>query len=254
MHKFIFFLLLLPLLGLAQDSLLKEVDKPEKSYYDAKPVELSLNFIPLKDGLITHIKFYKVYNDQQNYQVKFYYKGKVLAQKIYTTSHIGWHTVPLDIDLGLKENEMYSVAVMFPDGRWGATWNYFTLPKISGSLKAETRAGKYSYDGTYPNLDNQNANYYIDLLYRPFMKDTVELGCVTNVYVPKDGGWARNDSDEIFFKAMFGFFPPPVSSVWEHDIVLDSVRYRLYSGGYWRKWRINPDGSQTQIDTLHFKQ
>lgn len=253
-YIFSFLLIISTLVIHAQDHFFNETDKPNRNYNDAKPVELALNFIPLQNGLLTHVKFYKVFNDQQTYLVKFYHKGRVLAQKSYTTNLIGWHTVPLDIDLGLKESEVYSVSVLFPDGRWGGTWNYFSIPRIAGALKADVGAGKYSYDGTYPSLSWDNANYFIDVLFREFYTDTVYQACQTNIYVPKDGGWARDDSDEIFYKAFFGFFPPPVNSAWEHDIVLDSVRYRLYSGGYWRKWRINPDGSQTQIDTLHFKQ
>jgi hypothetical protein len=255
MKKLILLALMVPLFSAGQDSLFTAELKPAYVNNETRPLELGVHFYSDIHGMITHVRFYKNGTDARSYQVRVYdAQKKMVVNQTYYAVASGWHRVRLDEPVFMKKEEIFAASIYSDRGSWGAIWNQLTVSKKGKYLGTINEAGRFLYGSGYPNEFSGGQNYLVDVVFRPFPADTVWMSETINIYEPKNGGWALTADSGKAYKAVFGFFPPPVNSVHELDITIDSIRYRIYSAGYWRKWRINADCSQTQIDTLHFKE
>jgi len=142
---------------------------------DNTPIALGLKFQADVAGEITGIRFYKSAANTGPHSAKLWTAtGTLLASATFTgETASGWQTAllatPVDIDAGTTY-----VASYHSSGVYSGTGGYFTEDKVSGHLRALAGAanggnGLYAYGSsdTFPSSSYNNANYYVDVVFRP---------------------------------------------------------------------------------------
>lgn len=238
------------------DSLSADFGLPAHSYKDNRPLTVGVNFKPIRTGYISTIKFFKGDSISINYTLKIFRKSdkEELVSINYTSATKGWNRINIPLTVVMADTE-YVATLYNEQGAYVVTYNIFNTQYFTPYLTVLDNGGKYIYANTIPEASARGSNYFIDIIYTSLL-DTIFVGEEhnINIYVPtKTGGWALTEDGTTAFEAIFGYFPPPVDTETEINITVDSIRYKLYTGRYWRKWRINPDGSESLIDTVTIK-
>lgn len=155
---------------------------------DFNSVELGLKFKTSVPGHITAIKFYKNAENTGEHKGTLWNANKESLESVAFTSesNSGWQTATFDKPVKIDANSVYTASYLAPNGKYAATNDYFTTPRVNGPVTALAGDnGVYSYGtGAFPENSWKSSNYWVDVVFSPSVPDDS-----TNVAIsPSDGG------------------------------------------------------------------
>lgn len=142
---------------------------------DNQPVELGLKFLADVAGQITGIKFYKsAANTGPHTGHLWSSTGALMATAAFTgETASGWQTANLATPVNIAAGTTY-VASYHTTNVYSVTGDFFNEDVVNGNLRALSSAASdgngvfaYGANGTFPNATYNNANYYVDVVFRP---------------------------------------------------------------------------------------
>lgn len=144
---------------------------------DATSVVVATRFMPLVDGQITGVRFYKVAANTGTHIGSIWTADGTtsLAEVEYADeTATGWQTAMLGTPLEVTANTPYVVSYFAPNGHYAATGNYFTtdtgneyIVALADAPGASNGLYEYSFNNTFPDSTFNKANYWVDVLFEP---------------------------------------------------------------------------------------
>ena len=145
------------------------------------------------DGTITGIRFYKgSLNTGTHVGHLWTAGGQLLATATFQNETAsGWQQVDLSSAVAIAANTTYVVSYYAPVGRYSANGGYFGSPTTNGPLTAPSSGatggnGVYRYGGGggFPNQTYNSTNYWVDVVMRTTITDTVPPAVVNRSPAP----------------------------------------------------------------------
>ncbi len=138
---------------------------------DRDDVELGVRFQATTTGAVEGIRFYKGFYNAGPHTVSLWTStGALLATGTSVGEPIsGWQTVSFANPVHIAAGTTY-IASYHTKGYYSANDSYFTATYSNGVLKGMQGGGVYGYTstpGTFPNQGSSNANYWVDVVFRP---------------------------------------------------------------------------------------
>ena len=140
---------------------------------DTSAVELGVRFVPLNDGFVTGVRFYKGAGNTGTHVGSLWSpSGERLAQATFgTESATGWQSVTFATPVAVAAGQPYVASYTAPRGSYALeSWGFAAGSKESGPLMVEggygaPAGGLFAAPGAYPSSSHQNANYFVDVLF-----------------------------------------------------------------------------------------
>jgi len=183
-------------------SLFSASDAPAGAADDNSSVELGVKFIASARGEITGLRYYRSAQDTGTHVGSLWTStGQLLGQATFTSETAsGWQTVTFAQPITVSADVTY-VASYHSNGFYSATANYFTSDHTNGGLTAPSSVasggnGLYAY-GTgslFPTASYNATNYWVDVLYRQQVQNTVPVAA-------NDSGFSTNAGTPITIQA-----------------------------------------------------
>ena len=160
----------------AEQSIWSNTNVPEvPDANDKVSIEVGVKFTALQDGYITGIRFYKgSLNTGQHTGSLWNTSGTKIASAVFTNeTNSGWQEVKFANPVAILANTTYVASYLSQGGGYSFTSNYFTnsntsnLNLIAPKSIANDENGVYVYNGGFPSQSYNNANYWVDVLYKP---------------------------------------------------------------------------------------
>jgi hypothetical protein len=138
---------------------------------DSSQVNLGVRFTSSVGGTILGLKYYKGANDTGTHTGSLWTStGTLLATATFTgETSSGWQTVTFSNAVSITAGSTY-VASFHSNGHYTATSNYFTTPRVNGSLTAPVgNNGVYTYGNgnLFPTSTFSATNYWVDVVFSP---------------------------------------------------------------------------------------
>ncbi len=143
-------------------------------YVETVPLELGVKFKSIVNGFVTGIRFYKGAANTGTHTGHLWTStGTLLATATFTNETAsGWQTVNLSTPVAITANTIYVVSYYSPSRHFSYTFNnYFSSPWVNGPLTAPAHTptdpnGVFGLgsNGTFPNLNSNNVNYWVDVV------------------------------------------------------------------------------------------
>lgn len=132
--------------------------------------EVGTQFVPLVDGYITKLSYYKRGGTTGLNRSGRLWNGATMAllatQPYVNETSVGWQEVTLSSPVPVTANQLYVVSYDSQNW-WHNTANYFTQEIVNGNLKTPLNAGVTS--GTNGGFPTQNGysvyNYWVDVTF-----------------------------------------------------------------------------------------
>jgi hypothetical protein len=141
---------------------------------DDQAVELGVRFTPQTDGLVTGVRFYKGAGNTGTHTGSLWDAAgiRVAHATFDEESASGWQKVefarPVPVEAGAK----YTASYHAPNGHYAADSWALSYGVPAGPLTADAsrpghRNGLYSYGTGLPTESHKDANYYVDVTFKP---------------------------------------------------------------------------------------
>lgn len=154
--------------GVCPCSIFDDTYVPEvKSYSDSLPVTLGMRFVPLVDGTVTGVRFWKGLGDPGTHTGYLWSSdGSQLASGTFTgESTTGWQTLTFTTPVRINKNAEYYAGYHTTGGRYALSPNGFAAADLSRDpLKVFADSGAYTYGGGYP-VARAGHNYAVDVVF-----------------------------------------------------------------------------------------
>ncbi|WP_426245723.1 N,N-dimethylformamidase beta subunit family domain-containing protein [Nocardioides sp. LHG3406-4] len=143
---------------------------------DGSPYELGLRFIPMRDGAVTGVRFYKGAGNTGTHVGRLWTSGGTkLGEATFTSeSATGWQSVSFPAPVTVQAGQTYVVSYSAPNGHYAAELDAFELHGIEADPVsvpggfAGGDAGVFSgTPGAFPQTVVRNSNYYVDVRFQP---------------------------------------------------------------------------------------
>ncbi|WP_454295845.1 DUF4082 domain-containing protein [Salana multivorans] len=131
---------------------------------DGATVELGTAFVPESDATVVGVRFYKSPdNTGQHTGSLWSAAGERLATATFTNETTsGWQTVLFATPVDVEAGQQYVASYLAPQGHYAADTGYFTQERSIGLITLPVDAGRYRYDGGFPQYTFGATNYYVD--------------------------------------------------------------------------------------------
>ena len=133
-------------------------------------VELGTAFSVSTPGAVTGVRFYKgAANTGAHVGSLWSADGTKLAEVTFAAETAsGWQTAFFASPVMLTVGQRYVVSYHAPNGRYSYSPDYFSTPRTSGPLIADTvQNGRFAYGaaGQFPEDSWNASNYYVDVVF-----------------------------------------------------------------------------------------
>ncbi len=149
---------------------------PPENAYASGSYEVGVKFTSSVAGVVAGVRFYK-----QTWMGGYLHvghlwssTGTLLATATFTNeTSYGWQQVNFSSPVSIQPNTEYIVSFSTGGGYFGITTNYFTAGGVTnGPLTALSNSvaggdGVYGSAGTFPNVDSDGMNFWVDLAFSP---------------------------------------------------------------------------------------
>ncbi|MBM7511926.1 hypothetical protein JOD65_001470 [Nocardioides cavernae] len=140
---------------------------------DPYAVELGVRFVPLADGFVTGVRFYKGAGNGGTHVGSLWSSaGERLSQATFTNeSATGWQTVTFPTPVAVAAGQPYVASYTAPQGNYALeSWGFSAGSRETGALMVQggygaPAGGVFANPGQFPSQSHQNANYYVDVLF-----------------------------------------------------------------------------------------
>lgn len=166
-----------PNITLATTSIWNDFDQPAVFHNDGTPLELGVKFKPKVNGKITGVRFYKASGDTGTHDGTLWTSsGTLLATATFSgETSSGWQQVTFNTPVDVTANTTYVVSYTTPQGKYGATLDYFAAAGITNEYLSAPKSG--GADGTnavfsttagaFPTSSFSDTNYWVDAAFIP---------------------------------------------------------------------------------------
>ncbi len=154
------------------------------------PVELGMQFMPTRSGVVTAVRFYKANpaaNTTPSSASVWDAAGRRLAQvAIAATTRTGWLSATLTTPVKMSSGAVYTTSVYAQSGSYIATRNGFSAAIATSSASIPLRAGVYTYGRTsrFPASVYRSSNYWIDAVMSTDVPTSTPTPTVTRTASP----------------------------------------------------------------------
>ena len=140
---------------------------------DPYAVELGVRFVPLADGFVTGVRFYKGAGNTGTHVGSLWSSsGERLGQATFTgESATGWQSVTFQTPVAVAAGQPYVASYTAPNGDYALeSWGFSARSRETGALLVEggfgaPAGGLFANPGQFPNQSHQNANYFVDVSF-----------------------------------------------------------------------------------------
>lgn len=140
---------------------------------DPYGVELGVRFVPLADGFVTGVRFYKGTGNTGTHVGSLWSSsGERLGQATFTNeSATGWQSVTFQTPVAVAAGQPYVASYTSPNGRYALeSWAFSARPVETAALMVDggygaPAGGVFAAPGQFPAQSHQNANYYVDVSF-----------------------------------------------------------------------------------------
>ncbi|NYE35529.1 hypothetical protein F4692_000633 [Nocardioides cavernae] len=140
---------------------------------DPHAVELGVRFVPLTDGFVTGVRFFKGTGNTGTHVGSLWSSsGERLAQATFgTESATGWQTVTFQTPVAVAAGKSYVASYTAPNGNYALeSWGFAARPRETAALMVDggygaPAGGVFANPGQFPDQSHQNANYYVDVTF-----------------------------------------------------------------------------------------
>nr|WP_238345086.1 DUF4082 domain-containing protein [Actinopolymorpha cephalotaxi] len=139
---------------------------------DTSSVEVGVKFSSSVGGTINSIRFYKGPTNTGTHTANLWSStGTRLATATFTNeTATGWQQVDFSTPVAINANTTYVASYLAPTGGYAVNRNYFTSPRVNGSLTAPAGANgvyRYTKSSAFPSASYQATNYWVDVVFTP---------------------------------------------------------------------------------------
>jgi N,N-dimethylformamidase beta subunit-like, C-terminal/Domain of unknown function (DUF4082)/Bacterial Ig-like domain/Bacterial Ig domain len=140
---------------------------------DADAVEVGVKFMPMSDGYILGVRFYKGAGNTGTHTGSLWSAdGTRLAAGVFTgETAAGWQTLLFSAPVPVTRNTRYVASYFAPNGHYAAdplSFSYFdrrgVALSVSRSLGADGN-GVFVYGGGFPTHSFSDTNYHVDVVF-----------------------------------------------------------------------------------------
>ena len=140
---------------------------------DVSAAELGLRFVPVTEGFVTGVRFYKGTGNTGTHVGSLWSTtGERLAEVTFANeTSTGWQTAAFATPVAVTAGQTYVVSYTVPNGRYAVQSDAFsaagynaTSLQVDGGFGA-TPAGVYADPGRYPTSSYRNSNYFVDVTF-----------------------------------------------------------------------------------------
>ena len=169
-------------------------------------VELGIKFKANKEGVVRGIRFYKgsAANGGTHTGSLWTASGTLLASATFTNEAAsGWQEVLFSTPVNVSANTIYVASYFAPVGHFSRTVDYFHDPHSNGISLIAPEWTESEHNGTYnytpvsafPAYNFLNPNYWVDVVYAPFIIVPTTTTCTANGVVLGAGTGAWSSSN-----------------------------------------------------------
>lgn len=156
-------------------SIFGNVTPPTVAVADPGDVELGVRFTPKANGYVSGVRFYKGAGNTGTHTGTLWSSaGAQLATGVFTGETAGgWQTLTFGSPVAVTANTSYVVSYRAPNGHYSLNSWAFSYrdvgvdPLVANRSTATARNGLFLYGGGFPTQSNNDANYYVDVVYTP---------------------------------------------------------------------------------------
>jgi hypothetical protein len=139
-------------------------------------ITLGIKFWSTQSGTISAIKFYRGATSPQGYVASLYSaSGSLLGSATMAKESgpvPGWQQAVFAVPIAIAANTSYVAAYYAPSGQYAATAKGLSPTASNGPLYAPAASlvggnGVYQYNRSFPTLDSQDTNYFVDVAFVP---------------------------------------------------------------------------------------
>ncbi|WP_189606172.1 DUF4082 domain-containing protein, partial [Salinimicrobium marinum] len=153
----------------------KPNDSPSNPLWnDGSSLQLGMKFQALEDGVVLGARFFKQSGTTGTHTAQLYSRsGNLMAESIFENeTSSGWQEVYFTSPVPITANTTYVISYHSSNGYYSSDNPYFTTPVMNGSLVglqsgSDGPNGVYRYSSTptFPNLNFQTSNYWVDVIF-----------------------------------------------------------------------------------------
>ncbi|WP_207208664.1 DUF4082 domain-containing protein [Nocardioides oleivorans] len=140
---------------------------------DPAGVEVGVRFVPLADGFVTGVRFYKGAGNSGTHVGSLWSSaGERLGQATFSgESATGWQSVTFPTPVAVAAGQTYIASYTAPNGNYALeSWGFSAKPRETAALMVDggygaPAGGVFANPGQFPSQSYQNANYYVDVSF-----------------------------------------------------------------------------------------
>lgn len=140
---------------------------------NTQPIEVGTHFVPLENGAVTALKFYKGSQNGGTHTVSLWRGNGTRLARVTVTGETasGWQTTTLPTPVEVTAGNTYVVSYHAQQGRQSLTSGFWTSGSYTnGPLRANrNQNGRYRFTATassFPNSIATGTNYFVDVVLR----------------------------------------------------------------------------------------
>ena len=166
-----------PSVTLEPTSIWIDADTPYTFANDGTPLELGVKFVPLVDGKVSGVRFYKPPSDNSTHTGRLWEAdGTPITSVVFSNeSASGWQEAIFATPVDVTANTTYVVSYTSTSGHYSSTTLYFMTQGITSQyLRAPNNVGAggngngvFANGGQFPTGSYQGTNYWVDALFVP---------------------------------------------------------------------------------------
>jgi len=128
-----------------------------------------MRFSSATDGMVTGVRFFQGPKNRGTHIGRLWSSsGKKLAEVTFApTSSVGWKEANFASPVPIKAGVSYTISYLAPHGGYSEDDGYFSRARNVGDLAVPAHGGVYRYPGGFPTAVWRDANYFVDVLFRP---------------------------------------------------------------------------------------
>jgi hypothetical protein len=140
---------------------------------DPTPVELGLRFTPIRDGVVSGVRFFKAPGNEGVHTGSLWSTSGTLLARVNFSGETdsGWQSATFPSPVGVTAGTSYIVSYTAPQGHYAAASFYWMYRgrnagplRVAGGYGAKP-AGVFNFTpGSYPSSTYQQCNYFVDAI------------------------------------------------------------------------------------------
>lgn len=162
---------------------------------DTGSVEVGLKFSSSAGGVANGVRFYKYAENTGTHVGELWTEGgQVLASTTFSNETAsGWQEALFSRPVTIQPNTVYVISYHASAGHYSFNHNYFDGgPFTNDSLKAINSLYSYGAEGTFPQNNSLNSNYWVDVAFTKILPPPELAGDIN-----RDGAINKLDYDII---------------------------------------------------------